>query len=632
MSRLQQNDIETFGGPTNRKSVVSSKKQFPRFLLTSNNFAINKRRKIPLTFLPPSTNSPLFRYSNDADQRSFLSLCSGSHIDNLGEEEDQPDNESVSTFRSLPSTLEVTDDEINSIHQWLDEERERRSLMSSEDHRVFYGAIDNHDENDAFVDNFERRSLRSSIFSLEDVIKDEEEEDFIDEEADTGREIKKLFRYSVPLIITFFLEQIFSLVCVVVVGHLGREELAAVSMASMTSTIVLAIFEGIATSLDTLCPQAYGAGQFKYVGIHTLRCSLFSLFMFIPAALLWYFSGSLLFYILDDQKVIHLTQQFLRILILGGPPYIFFENGKRFLQAQGIFDAATYILFITAPMNVFLNWLLVYSNVLGMGYIGAPIASVINFWMMFILMVLYVMFIDGSYCWHGYTTEAFCYWYDLSKLAIPGVIMIVTESLAYEILTLFASKFGTSALATQSALSSVVSLLYMIPFAISVASSTRIANFVGGQNIQNAKTAINVGFLSSLLIACLNGIIIYYGSKYIALLFTEDEEVISMFVLLSPIVGIFVMFDSIACVANGILRALAMQMTGGMISLLGYYVLAVPLAIFLGFTMQMELVGLWLGNGAGLLLIGLSEIFIIYNVNWNSVIEKSKELMMHEDA
>lgn len=627
MSGLQLENSHTPNTPTikglGKHRLVA---RFPN-LLTSNNVAINKRRKIPLTFLPPSTNSPLFRYNNDADQRSFLSLCSGSHLD---EGECRSDNESVSTFRSLPSNLDGTDDEIESISQWLDEERERQSFLSTDDNFATYGATD--DTNLSILQSHERRSRKSSIISIEDVLKETEEENFSLETPNILIEMKRLARYSIPLIVTFFLEQIFSLVCVVFVGHLGKEELAAVSMASMTSTIVLAIFEGIATSLDTLCPQAYGAGQYKYVGIHTLRCSLFSLCVFIPAALVWYFSGCFLSRIIDDQKVVALTQQFLRILIFGGPPYILFENGKRFLQAQGIFDAATYILFITAPLNLFMNWVLVYSSFFGLGYIGAPIASVINFWMMFLLLVLYVKYIEGSECWSGFSAEALYYWFDLSKLAIPGIVMIVAESLAYEILTLFASKFGTSALATQSALSSIVSLLYMIPFAISVASSTRIANFVGGENVNSAKTAINVGYLLAAIIAAFNASIIFYASQYIALLFTEDQEVIKMFVSLSPIVAFFVMLDSIACVANGVLRALAMQAIGGAISLVGYYILAVPLALYLGFIMGMKLEGLWLGNGAGLLLIALTETIIIKHINWNSVIQKSRKLVMHVDA
>ncbi|GMG52146.1 unnamed protein product [Ambrosiozyma monospora] len=379
--------------------LFSSYKGFlpPSFLLNTNGGMANinsRRGNIPLTFIPPSTKSPLFIYNNDCfDKRSFLSLCSPSHLHAVEEEEGALEDDvdgghgsdmmSVSTARSLPSTLTATDDDLESIRTWLDNERERRSLAgSSMQGSRYYGAVDDDDDDEVDILEeadrlFRHESYNSSLLKGEEVPQgdEEESEDFEHEVTSVNHETGKLVRYSIPLILTFFLEQVFSVVCLVFVGHLGKEELAAVSMASMTSTIVLAIFEGVSTALDTLCPQAYGAGQFAQVGIHCQRCSLFSLTLFIPAALFWFYSGSILKYVIESETVVRLTQLFLRILILGGPPYILFENGKRFLQAQGIFDAGTYILTITAPINVFLNWLLVYSDTCGLGYIGSPIAS-----------------------------------------------------------------------------------------------------------------------------------------------------------------------------------------------------------------------------------------------------------------
>ncbi|VEU20635.1 DEKNAAC101501 [Brettanomyces naardenensis] len=556
----------------------------------------------------------------------------------VDEEEGGNDNESVSTFRSLPSTLEGTDDEIETIGHWLDEERERRSQTGGG-----YGSIDAspEDEEEDLLRQadriFQRRNSYSSSVSkhggmvngengsLLEESEESSEEDFQNEKATVSSESRKLGRYSAPLVINFLLEQVFSLVCVVFAGHLGKEQLAAVSMASMVSAIVLAIYEGIATSLDTLCPQAYGAGQYYLVGLHTQRCAAFSLTLFVPAAIFWWYSGSWLRYIIDDEKVVSLTQQFLRILILGAPPYILFEDGKRFLQAQGIFDAGTVILFITAPFDVFLNWLLVYSESFGMGYVGAPIAAVINFWLTFILLVLFVVFIDGDDCWGGLNMAAFTHWYDLSLLAIPGVIMLLAESMAYEILTLLASYFGTNALAAQSALSSVVSLLYMIPFALSVASSTRIANFVGSGNIISAKVAVHVGMSSCLYSAVFNSVIIYLFSSPIAKIFTDDPVVQKKIVSLCPLMSLFVVFDGWACIASGIMRALGLQGIGGTINMVGYYFIAVPLALLLGFTCNLQLEGLWLGNGAGLLLIAIGETWVIYAANWTGIVEKARE-------
>ncbi|ODV96212.1 hypothetical protein PACTADRAFT_75375 [Pachysolen tannophilus NRRL Y-2460] len=583
--------------------------QLPAHLRNSNGVGLNsRRRKLSLTFIPQSKNTPWGLMSNNDDRRSFLSL--GSELES--EREDVGgDNESVSTFRSLPSTLEGSPepDQLS----WLIEEHQRRFSGES-------SVYDEDDDNDVSPSS-SRRRRRPSLMSLP---MGDEDEDFANEVVTPKSELKMMFKYASPLVITFLLEQVFSVVCVLTVSHLGTSELAAVSLASMTSTIVFAIFEGCATSLDTLCPQAYGAGNFTGVGVHFQRCCAFSLILFIPFGIFWYHSSFFLKHLIEDKEVIRLTELFLRWLLLGAPPYIIFECGKRFLQAQGIFEAGTGILFVTAPINVLLSYLLVWDSRIGLGFIGAPIAASINFWLMLLLMILYVEFVDGKKCWGGFTKEAFTHFYDLSKLAVPGIIMLEAEYLAYEILTLFSSYFGTNTLAAQSAVSTVASLTYMVPFAVGIASSTRIANFIGAENISSAKVATHIGLYSALVVGVLNCLILLCFRKIIANLFSKDPAVISLIVSVFPLVAVIQIFDGISSVASGILRAQGRQNIGGLINLFIYYVVAIPLSLVLAKHLHLQLYGLWIGIGVGMILIGNTETWFILTANWNKIVEAAK--------
>lgn len=574
-----------------------------------------RRRRL---FIPPSTNQPLFSYGGGEDQRSFLSLGeSGSVLTHT--ENEISDTASVSTSRSLPSTLKSTNEDQESFHSWLLEEHQRRySAANSED-----------DENDE--DGWSRGSgrsrslLNSSSRNSHSTGKSSynELEDFANLQTTFAIEMKMLIRYAFPLIITFLLEHFFSIVCLLVVGHIGKNELAAVSLATMSSTITFAIFEGIATALDTLCPQAYGAGNYELVGIHVQRCIMFSLVVYIPCGLLWWYSASVLKFIIDSEEVLRLTSSFLRILILGAPAYIIFENSKRFLQAQGIFEAGTGILVISLPINVLLSTFLVWNKNFGLGFIGAPIATVINFWFIDFLLIMYVMFVDGDKCWYGIAPmkEIFQQWGSLSHLAIPGIVMIESEYMAYEIMTLFASYFGTTELAAQSAVLSIASLSYMVPFAISIAASTRIANFIGGQNMASAKMATKASLTLSVIAGNINFLILFTFKRQIAKLFTKDEGVTELIVaLFNPLVAVLEIFDGIASVANGVLRAQGLQKIGGIINFFVYYAFAIPLAIVLSRVADLKLLGLWLGLGSGMILIGLSETLVIFNSDWDKIL------------
>lgn len=78
------------------------------------------------------------------------------------------------------------------------------------------------------------------------------------------------------------------------------------------------------------------------------------------------------------------------------------------------------------------------------------------------------------------------------KLALPGMIMIEAEFFAFEILTLAAGRFGTTELAAQSILVTLTSTTYQIPFPMSIAASTRIANLIGAKLPEAAKTSAKV--------------------------------------------------------------------------------------------------------------------------------------------
>lgn len=83
---------------------------------------------------------------------------------------------------------------------------------------------------------------------------------------------------------------------------------------------------------------------------------LFLWLVTIPIGGLWLASPWILTKIVPDPLVAALAGKYLRILLLGAPGYAAFESGKRFSQAQGIFDATLWVLLMCAPLNALMNW------------------------------------------------------------------------------------------------------------------------------------------------------------------------------------------------------------------------------------------------------------------------------------
>lgn len=328
-------------------------------------------------------------------------------------------------------------------------------------------------------------------------------------------EVKVLWRYTVPLILTFLFQYSLTVASVFSVGRIGLRELAAVSLSSMTANISgYAIIQGISTCLDTLCAQAYGRHDYNMVGVHFARCTYLLLLVYVPVALLWIFGSEPILMALvgdNDPELCALAARYLKVVSMGVPGYILFENAKHFLQSQGIFHASTYVLTVFAPVNAALNYLLVWHPVVGIGFIGAPLSVVITNWAMCFLIFAYIFFVNGYQCWPQqlvFSKICFVNWGRMIRLSIPGVLMVEAEWLAFEIITLTASKFGTEVLAAQSIITTSCVLLYQIPFALSIAASTRIAWYIGAASISAAKKACWAAINSACAVGVVNFVIL----------------------------------------------------------------------------------------------------------------------------
>lgn len=449
-------------------------------------------------------------------------------------------------------------------------------------------------------------------------------------------ELTSLIKSSIPLVLTFLLQNSLSTVSVFSVGHLGATELAAVSMGSMTANITgYATIQGIATALDTLCPQAFGARKFHLVGDYLQKCVALIFIVMIPVLVVWTLFGySLIVLLLPDKETAKLSADYLFFISPGIPAYILFECGKRFLQAQGVYHISTYVLLFAAPSNLVMNLVFVKY----WGYLGAPVAVAINYWFMFFgLLISTIYFVDAEStpskmhpleCWSGLDLKkAFQGWQRLIYLAIPGWVMLEAEFLAFEILTLIASYLGTLELAAQSVGSTMASLTYQVPFAIGIASSTRIANYLGAGLSESAKKTTKVALSFGLCISILNFLALFVFQNQIANLFTNDERVIAIIHQIMWLVALMQISDAMNANSAGCLRGQGQTKIGGIVNLVSYYVVGIPLSVYLSFYSPWKgsLHGLWIGSTVALTIIGTVQSYYALFADFDLLCEEAKK-------
>jgi MATE family multidrug resistance protein len=245
-----------------------------------------------------------------------------------------------------------------------------------------------------------------------------------------------------------------------------------------------------------------------------------------------------------------------------------------------------------------------------------------------LFLFLYVYFIAGSECWNGLTTKAFRNWGPMIRLALPGLIMVEAECLAFEVLTLASSYLGTTPLAAQSVLSTIASIMFQIPFPLSISGSTRVANLIGATLVGPAKISAKVTMGGAVIVGLFNMLILSSLRSYIPRLFTPEEEVIDLVARVLPLCAAFQLFDALAANCNGILRGIGRQEIGGYVQLFCYYAIAMPISFGTTFGLGWGLLGLWTGVAIALFLVSVIEALFLRQTDWDRSVQEA----LHRNA
>ena len=146
-----------------------------------------------------------------------------------------------------------------------------------------------------------------------------------------------LLRSSIPVILAYTLQNSLQTVSVVIVGRGSADDLATSAfsyMFAMATAWLIAL--GGTTALDTLASASFTGSKNPHdLGVLLQRAIIVLSLLYIPVAILWFFSEPVFLALGQDPQVSRDSAKFLRVLIPGGLGYIYFEAMKKYLQAQG---------------------------------------------------------------------------------------------------------------------------------------------------------------------------------------------------------------------------------------------------------------------------------------------------------
>ncbi|XP_048139179.1 protein DETOXIFICATION 16-like [Rhodamnia argentea] len=440
-------------------------------------------------------------------------------------------------------------------------------------------------------------------------------------------EIKKQLWLAGPLISVSLLLYSLQMISLMFVGHLGELPLSGASMATSFATVTgFSLLMGMASALDTFCGQSYGARQFHMLGIHMQRAMFILLLVSIPLACIWANTRIILEAVGQQSDIAAEAGKYARYMIPSLFAYGLLQCLVKFLQTQNIVLPMVLSSGIVTLLHIFFCWVLVMKT--GLGSRGAALANSISYWLNVLLLALYVKFSSScSKTWTGFSKEAFHDILRFLRLSIPSAVMVCLEMWSFEMMVLLSGLLPDPTLETSvlSISLNTAATVWMIPYGLSCAVSTRVSNELGAGKPLAARLAVYVVLSTAVTEGILVGIVLISIRNVWGYAYSDETEVVDYVAVMMPILAASNFLDGLQCVLSGTARGCGWQKIGAFVNLGSYYLVGIPSAILLGFVLHVGGKGLWLGIICALVVQVFCLFCIFLRTNWDQEAKKAAE-------
>lgn len=432
------------------------------------------------------------------------------------------------------------------------------------------------------------------------------------------KHIVSTFQLAYPVIIGQLGIIMMGVVDSLMVGKLGAAPLAAASLGSSLTFIVLIIGIGVSMAVTPLVAIAVGAGKPEDCGIYFRQSLLVNSVFSIIIAVLIYFAADLIQYFDQPVEVQNQAASYMKILGLSSLPLMLFQTYKQFIEGLSVMRPAMIITLIANLVNAFANWVLIFGN-LGFPALELNGAGWATFGSRVFMALALMGFVMNNKFFRQYDVSFHFKNINLPvikkilSLGLPSGFQYFFEVGAFSFAVVMVGWFGTNQLAAHQIAINLASISFMAVLGISVAGSIRVGNAVGMKDIAETRRA---GFTASLLgasIMLFAGIIFILFRNFLPTLYVNDEVVISYASSLLVIAALFQISDGTQAVGIGICRGLTDVKIPTAITFIAYWIVGLPVGYLLGFTFELGVQGVWIG-----LLLGLTTSAILLTLRFNS--------------
>jgi multidrug resistance protein, MATE family len=418
-----------------------------------------------------------------------------------------------------------------------------------------------------------------------------------------------LLRLALPIVVVQVGIMFMGVIDTIMVGHLSARALAAVALGNLYFWACGIFGMGVIMALDPVIAQAVGARDEGAIARGFQRGFLLALLLTIPISAALLFADPVLRGLGQADDVVPLAVSYALLSIPGVFAFLVFNVLRQTLQAMELVRPVVLTMIVANLANILLNWVLIFGK-LGapaLGVAGAAWATSASRWLMVIVLF--------AVAWRPLRpylvplrpdTFALAPFGRMLALGAPIGLQFQLEYGIFAVVGLLMGTIGTTPLAAHQVALNIASFTFMVPMGVAAAVAVLVGHAVGRGNALDARQAATAALVSGVGFMALMAVGLLVAPGVIARAYTTDASVIAIALVLIPLAGFFQVFDGMQVVCGGILRGLGDTHSPLIANIVGFWVIGLPLGVWLGMRLGYGPAGLWWGLVAGLAVVGVA--------------------------
>uniref|UniRef100_A0A804UL49 Protein DETOXIFICATION n=1 Tax=Zea mays TaxID=4577 RepID=A0A804UL49_MAIZE len=402
-------------------------------------------------------------------------------------------------------------------------------------------------------------------------------------------ENKKLWVVAGPSIFTRFASFGVTVISQAFIGHIGATELAAYAL---VSTVLMrfsnGILLGMASALETLCGQSYGAKQYHMLGIYLQRSWIILSACAVVQLPVYLFTEPLLVALGQDPDISAVAGTVALWYIPVLFSFVWAFPLQMYLQAQIKNMIITYLAMLNLGLHLALSWLAAVH--LRLGLAGVMGSMVVAMWIPVFGQLAFVFFGGCPLTWTGFSSAAFADLGAIVRLSLSSGVMLCLE-LWYNTILVLLTGYMKNAEIALDALSICLNINgweMMISIGFLAATGVRVANELGAGSARRAKFAIYNVVVTSFAIGLVLFVLFLFFRGSLAYIFTESQAVAAAVADLSPLLAFSILLNSVQPVLSGVAVGAGWQGVVAYVNVTSYYLIGIPLGAVLGYVVGLH--------------------------------------------